>query len=90
MKIYLVRHGIAYEPGEPGYEDDTQRPLTDKGRDKMNKVAHVLKRLNMKPDVILSSPYLRTRQTAENSCQRAKIQEKQDRIQRKTPADKPA
>ena len=48
MKIYLVRHGIAYEPGEPGYEDDTQRPLTDKGREKMNKVAHVLKRLNVK------------------------------------------
>jgi len=65
MKIYLVRHGIAYEPGEPGYEDDTQRPLTDKGRDKMNKVAHVLKRLNMKPDMILSSPYLRAEQTAE-------------------------
>ena len=52
MKIYLVRHGIAYEPGETGYEDDTQRPLTDKGREKMNKVAHVLKRLNVKPDVI--------------------------------------
>ena len=65
MKIYLVRHGIAYEPGEPGYEDDTQRPLTDKGREKMNKVARVLKRLNVKPDAIVSSPYLRARQTAE-------------------------
>jgi phosphohistidine phosphatase len=65
MKIYLVRHGIAYEPGEPGYEDDTQRPLTDKGCEKMNKVAHVLKRLNVNPDAILSSPYLRARQTAE-------------------------
>lgn len=65
MNIYLVRHGIAFEPGEPGYEDDAQRPLTDKGRDKINKIAHVLKRLNVKPDVILSSPYLRARQTAE-------------------------
>ena len=65
MKIYLVRHGIAYEPGEASYEDDTQRPLTDKGWDKMNKVARVLKRLNVKPDVILSSPYLRAHQTAE-------------------------
>ncbi|HUI87343.1 MAG TPA: phosphohistidine phosphatase SixA [Anaerolineales bacterium] len=65
MKIYLVRHGIAYEPGEPGYEDDAQRPLTDKGRDKMKKVAHVLKRLGVQPDVMVSSPYLRARQTAE-------------------------
>lgn len=65
MKIYLVRHGIAYEPGEPGYEDDTQRPLTEKGRDKIKKIAHILKRLNVKPEVILCSPYLRARQTAE-------------------------
>ena len=65
MDIYLIPHRIAYEPGEPGYEDDTQRPLTDKGRDKMRKVARVLKRLNLKPNVILSSPYLRARETAE-------------------------
>lgn len=65
MKIYLIRHGIAYEPGAPGYEDDTQRPLTDKGQDKVNKVAHSLQDLNVKPDMILSSPYLRARQTAE-------------------------
>ena len=79
MKIYLVRHGIAYEPGEPGYEDDTQRPLTDKGRDKMSKVAHVLKRLNVKPDVILSSPYLRARQTAEILAKELKY--KKDKIE---------
>ena len=79
MKIYLVRHGIAYEPGEPGYEDDTQRPLTEKGRDKMNKVAHVLKRLNVNPDAILSSPYLRARQTAEILAKELKY--KKDKIE---------
>jgi len=79
MKIYLVRHGIAYEPGSPGYEDDTQRPLTDKGREKINKVAHVLKRLSLKPDVILSSPYLRARQTAEILAKELKY--KKDKIQ---------
>ena len=79
MKIYLVRHGIAYEPGEPGYEDDTQRPLTDKGREKMKKVADVLKRLNVKPDAILSSPYLRARQTAEILAKELKY--KKDKIE---------
>jgi len=79
MKIYLVRHGIAYEPGEPGYEDETQRPLTAKGREKMIKVAHNLKRLSVKPDVILSSPYLRARQTAEILAKELKY--KKDRIE---------
>jgi len=90
MKIYLVRHGIAYEPGEAGYEDDTQRPLTDKGRERMGKVAHVLKRLGPKPDVILSSPYLRARQTAEILAKELKY--KKDRIEfseRLLPAGQP-
>jgi len=90
MKIYLVRHGIAYEPGEPGYEDDAQRPLTDKGRDKLSKVAHVLKRLSVKPDVILSSPYLRARQTAEILARELKY--KKDKIEfseRLLPASQP-
>jgi phosphohistidine phosphatase len=65
MKIYLVRHGIAYEPGTPGYEDDTQRPLTEKGRDKMTRIARAVRELGAKPNYILSSPYIRARQTAE-------------------------
>src|SRR5215831_18400087 len=65
MKIYLIRHGIAYEPDTPGYEDDTQRPLTEKGRDKMKKIAAALNKLGVKPDFILSSPYIRAKQTAE-------------------------
>ena len=90
MKIYLVRHGIAYEPGESGIEDDTQRPLTDKGRDKISKVAHLLKRLSMNPDVILSSPYLRARQTAEILAKELKY--KKDKIEfseRLLPANQP-
>ena len=90
MNIYLIRHGIAYEPGEPGYEDDTQRPLTDKGRDKMEKITHILKRLNVKPDVILASPYLRARQTAEIIAKGLKY--KKDKIEfseRLLPTGKP-
>jgi len=65
MKLYLIRHGNAVEHGTPGYEDDSLRPLTASGRDKMKKIASALKRLDVKPDLIVSSPYLRARQTAE-------------------------
>jgi phosphohistidine phosphatase len=64
MKLYLVRHAIAEEVGTPGYEDDSLRPLTEKGRDKMRKIAAALKDLGVKPDLIVSSPYVRASQTA--------------------------
>ena len=65
MKIYLVRHGIAVDPGAPGYEDDSLRPLAEEGSSKMKKIAAALKGLNVKPDLIVASPYVRARQTAE-------------------------
>ena len=65
MKIYLIRHSNAVDPGTPGYEDDSLRPLTEKGRDKMKDIASALKELNVKPDLIVSSPYVRAQQTAE-------------------------
>lgn len=64
MKIYIMRHGIASESDGPSFDDDSQRPLTDKGRDKINRIAHTLKSLDIKPDLILSSPYVRAEQTA--------------------------
>ena len=39
MNLYIVRHAIAVEHGTPGYEDDSQRPLTDNGRKKMKKIS---------------------------------------------------
>jgi len=65
MRIYLIRHSNAVDPGTPGYEDDSLRPLTEKGRDKMKKIAAALKELDIEPDLIVSSPYARARQTAE-------------------------
>ncbi|MBK9924947.1 MAG: phosphohistidine phosphatase SixA [Anaerolineales bacterium] len=64
MKLYLVRHAIAEEPGTPGYEDDSLRPLTEKGREKMQKIAHGLRDLGVEPNLIVSSPYVRASQTA--------------------------
>lgn len=65
MRIYVIRHSNAVDPGTPGYEEDSERPLTEKGRDKMNTIARALKKMNVKPDCIVSSPYVRARQTAE-------------------------
>ncbi|HEY3310697.1 MAG TPA: phosphohistidine phosphatase SixA [Anaerolineales bacterium] len=65
MNLYVIRHAIAVEAGSSGYENDSQRTLTDKGRRKMENIALGLRRLDVSLDLILSSPYLRARQTAE-------------------------
>lgn len=65
MKVYLVRHAIAVPHFTPEYEDDNQRPLTDKGRAKMRDITRGLKALGVSVHIILSSPYVRARQTAE-------------------------
>lgn len=64
MEICLVRHAIAVERGTAGYDDDRARPLTRQGRERMREAAAGLKRL-LEPEVILTSPVLRARQTAE-------------------------
>lgn len=64
MNLYIVRHAIAVEPGTPGYEDDSQRPLTDVGRKKMKKIAKGIRQFDVELDAILTSPYVRARDTA--------------------------
>src|SRR5215216_598343 len=64
MNLYIVRHAIAVERGTPGYDDDSQRPLTDKGRNKMKKIVSGIHRFGIDVDVILTSPYVRARDTA--------------------------
>lgn len=63
MELYLIRHGIAVERGI--YAQDCDRPLTDKGRDRTQCVAQRLDQLGLHFDLILTSPFLRARQTAE-------------------------
>jgi broad specificity phosphatase PhoE len=62
MKLYLVRHAIAEDSA--GYEDDSLRPLTEKGRERMKRIAAALMEIGVQPDLIVSSPYLRASQTA--------------------------
>jgi len=64
MNLYLLRHAIAVEGGTPGL-DDSQRELTSEGAAKMTRIARGMLALDLQFDLILSSPYIRTRQTAD-------------------------
>jgi phosphohistidine phosphatase len=64
MNLYIVRHAIAVQRGTPGYDDDSQRPLTDAGRRKMKKIVNGLRQLELELHAIVSSPYVRARDTA--------------------------
>lgn len=64
MKIYIVRHALA-ELRENWSDPDEQRPLTDKGRKKMARVACGLRNLEVELTHLYSSPLVRARQTAE-------------------------
>ncbi|QLE43902.1 phosphohistidine phosphatase SixA [Nostoc sp. C052] len=63
MELYLIRHGIAEEQGL-GIKDE-DRSLTKEGRQKTDKVAQKLVKLGLNFDLILTSPLVRARQTAE-------------------------
>jgi len=64
VELYLIRHAIAAERGE-AYPDDSKRPLTAEGISRMRTQAKGLKAIGVSLDVIIASPLVRTRQTAE-------------------------
>ena len=64
MELYILRHGIADERGTPGYKKDSDRPLTPEGEEKMHQIADAMRGMDLKFDLILSSPYARAEQTA--------------------------
>lgn len=65
MFLYLVRHGIAVDPTDPKSPPDPERPLTAKGVQKTRAAALGLRALGAKPDILITSPYVRAAQTAE-------------------------
>ncbi len=64
MKLFLVRHGIAVDSLDGEIKTDAQRPLTLPGRNEAELVARGLKRAGNKPDLLVTSPLVRARQTA--------------------------
>ncbi len=65
MKLYLLRHGIAVDHIGGEIKNDWQRPLTKEGNEETKAVALGLKRIGVKADLIVSSPLVRAKQTAE-------------------------
>lgn len=64
MQLYLMRHGLAGNSAT-WQDDDRLRPLTAKGERRMHAAATGLKALNPAVDILLTSPLVRARQTAE-------------------------
>ena len=63
MKLCFLRHGEADWPNWD--KPDDERPLTERGRKEMKRVAKFLERLKFTADAILTSPLPRASQTAE-------------------------
>ena len=76
MKLCFLRHGEADWPN--WNKPDDERPLTERGRKEMKRVAKFLQRLKFSADAILTSPLPRASQTAEIVAERLGIELKTD------------
>ncbi|HVU28584.1 MAG TPA: phosphohistidine phosphatase SixA [Verrucomicrobiae bacterium] len=65
MNLYILRHGLAVERADWDFKDDSQRPLTPKGKKQLKSAARAMRKMELHFDLILSSPFLRVKQTAE-------------------------
>ena len=72
MKLCFLRHGEADWPN--WNKPDDERPLTERGRKEMKRVAKFLQRLKFSADAILTSPLPRASQTAEIAAERLGIE----------------
>jgi phosphohistidine phosphatase len=65
MNFCMIRHADAVPVDPTGAMKDADRPLTDKGLGQCKALAATLKRRGIVLGKLISSPYLRARQTAE-------------------------
>jgi phosphohistidine phosphatase len=65
MRLLLIRHADAGDRDPALWPDDTQRPISEKGRRRHRRVARRLKRRQLIPSLLLSSPWIRAWQTAQ-------------------------
>lgn len=72
MDLFLVRHGQAQDFGPSG--DDAGRRLTDKGWEQAEAVGKLFRRLELLPDLVLSSPLTRAFETASGVMKHAGLE----------------
>jgi phosphohistidine phosphatase len=78
MQLYFLRHGEADWPNWK--KSDDERPLTDFGKKEMRDVAKFLRRLKVRPDLIVTSPLPRAAQTAEIAADQLKAKLRKDEL----------
>lgn len=86
MNLFILRHGLAVEPSSAVQAKDSERPLTPKGERKLWKIAEAMEAMEISFDWILSSPYVRARQTAEIIAEALDLRKKLELSQTLTPA----
>ncbi len=64
-ELYIMRHGIAVTRGSAGFNDDSKRPLTPDGKEKLRKATGGLVKIKFDVDWIVTSPLVRAVETAE-------------------------
>jgi phosphohistidine phosphatase len=72
MEIYLLRHGIAED--QTPTQQDSHRALTKEGITRLQEVLATVAKAGSSPQLILSSPYVRARQTADIARQILKVE----------------
>jgi len=78
MNLFLLRHGLAVERDEIHFASDHLRPLTAKGKIQLRKIVAAMRAMELNFDVILSSPLVRARQTAEIVAADLKLKKRLD------------
>lgn len=68
MRLIIMRHGQSPSVVEAGVKSDEDRPLSDQGRRDARRQAGRLAEKGFIPDLILTSPLLRARQTASEAA----------------------
>jgi phosphohistidine phosphatase len=79
MNLFILRHGIAANPGEDGLAadlPDEKRPLTAKGKQRIWRTTEALQAMEISLDVVVSSPLLRAQHTAQIVCEAMDLRRK--------------
>ncbi len=64
-QLFIMRHGIALDRNSPLAVNDAMRPLTPKGRSRVERIATELHKMGYAFDWIVTSPLVRAAETAE-------------------------
>jgi phosphohistidine phosphatase len=73
MLLLLVRHANADARDPAQWPDDRDRPLTEKGRKVQAEVSRFLRKHDLVPSLMLTSPWTRAVQTAETLVEVARV-----------------